>query len=450
MQSTFFNTLIVSGILSSICIKTVNAAQYLNDEMLAPESAEEANMAMGAIADDKEIPSRQSIFNLDFSEASPFWRDSESSLNFRLYDFDRDSKNANSREAIALGTEISFNSGKWRDRLSINTTWHISSPIDAPHNLGNTGILEPDQSSLSVLSHAYLEYSLGEFTTLSMYRQDFDLPYINRQDSRMIPNTHEGYVVKHSGEVLQIIAGHITKMKKRDSEDFIPMSQVAGANNKKNGTSIAGAQYSFINGFSLGSIVQHTEDLFTTLYSEASYSKSLTKSWGLQLAAQRTDQRSVGREESGNFDTYSWGVRSKLSYQGAILTTAITQTGNNASILRPFGGTPSFTGSMLSKFDSAGEQAWRLGLSQNFSRLGAPGISLAVDYTKGKDIITTGMETPFSEENVIAVTADFRPQQGIFEGFWLRVRYADADRPQDDNDLQDLRIILSFSFSVFN
>jgi len=264
----------------------------------------------------------------------------------------------------------------------------------------------------------------------------------------MIPNTHEGYVVRSSSEQLQFVAGYISKMKKRNSERFISMAEIAGVNGSDTGTSVAAANYSFPSGITAGALVQHTNDLFTTTYTETSFSQSFSENWGMQLAAQHTDQRSSGSEKLGRFQTYSWGLRSKFSYRGAILTAAYTKTGDDAAIRKPYGGTPGYTSSMLFDFDRAGERAWRLGLSQNFAPIGVPGISLAVNYTNGHDALSnTG--SPLRDEDEFDVTVDFRPQQGLLEGLWLRVRYGDGDRGEDTDNRRDLRLILSFNFDVF-
>ena len=447
MQASLKHSSIVLSLLLYLVIDTAYAAEYKLDENLAPESAQETPLALDTLAEDPEAPPRRSVFNADFSDAAPFWRDSESLLDFRVYDFDRDDGSDDLSEAYAIGTELTLTSGKWLDRFSLSGTWHTSNKIDAPRGLGGTGILGPSQSDLSVISRLYLQTELSDSTSLRMYRQEFDLPYLNRQDSRMIPNAHEGYVIRGAGDRLQYIAGHITKMKKRDSEQFEPMAKIAGDTDNDDGTTIAGAQYEFLNNITLGTIVQHTTDLFATTYAETSYSRSLTENWGLQLAAQHTDQRSIGSEKLGSFQTYSWGLRSKLSYRGAILTAGYSETSDDSAIRKPFGGTPGFTSSMLFDFDRAGEKAWRLGLSQNFARLGAPGVSLVVNYTDGHDAMTdTG--SPLRDEKEFDVTLDFRPQQGLFQGMWLRVRYGDGDRGPDADDRGDLRIILSFNFDV--
>jgi len=315
------------------------------------------------------------------------------------------------------------------------------------HGPGDSGLLGPDQSDISVLSRAYVDVDINDEAKLRLYRQSFDLPYLNRQDIRMIPNTHEAYIIESAGERLQYVAGHANKMKQRTSERFVSMGEIAGVEGSNAGTSIAGAQYKFLNDLTVGGIVLHTDDLFTTTYLETSYARSLAEEWDLRLTAQHTDQRSTGSELLGRFQTYSLGLRSQLSFRGAVLTAAYTEIDEDAAIRRPFGGTPGFTSSMIFDFDRAGEKAWRLGLSQNFASFGAPGISLVLNYTDGHDAIASD-GSALKNEDEFDVTLDFRPQRGLFEGLWLRLRWGEGDRGGDGNDKNDLRVIIKFNLDL--
>ena len=423
------------------------AAEYQEVENVAPESAEEAPVGLEKIAKALEWRPRHEFFRGALAKASPFWRDSSLDLGVRVYDFRRENGIESIAEAFAAGTELTFRSGKWRDRFSTVVSWHTSSAIDAPEGLGGTGLLAPDQSDLSVISRAYLQYDFGLTTSLRLYRQDFNMPYINRQDSRMIPNTFEAYVLTHPGERLIWLFGQVTKMKKRDSEDFVPMAEVAGVPGDNAGTTVAGARYQLANDTSLGAVVQHTSDLFTTAYTEVVYRRTLTELWGVQLGAQVTNQWSTGDEQLGDFSTYTWGLRGKVSFRGAILTAAYTNTGS-AAIRKPFGGTPGFTSSMLSDFDRANEEAYRIGLSQNFAKYGLPGMSLIVKYTKGLNAEADD-GTLLPDSDVIAVTADFRPPEGFLKGLWLRVRYAEGDLGSPTADRREVRVILNYSLAAW-
>ncbi len=422
-------------------------SEYQQLENIAPESAEELSVGLEVSDRPLEQLPRLELLRDVLAKRSPFWRDSSLDLGIRVYDFQRESGVEPIADAIAAGTDLTFQSGKWHERLSLAVSWHTSSGIDAPADRGGTGLLGPDQSDLSVISRAFLQYDFTESTVMRLYRQDFNIPYINRQDSRMIPNTFEAYEVQHLGKQFRWIFGHIAKMKERDSEEFVPMGEIAGAPGDNSGTTIAGARYMFANEASLGAIVQHTNDLFTTAYSEWTNKRTLSEDWGLQGAVQITSQWSNGREKIGDFNTYSWGLRGALSFRGAVLTAAYTNTGD-FEIQKPFGGTPGFTSSMIFDFDRANEDAYRIGLSQNFAKYGLPGTSLIVRYTKGRNAVSND-GAPLADSDEIAITADFRPQEGLFEGVWLRVRYAEADRGSPEADRRDLRLILNYSVAAF-
>ena len=102
---------------------------------------------------------------------------------------------------------------------------------------------------------------------------------------------------------------------------------------------------------------------------------------------------------------------------------------------------------MLFDFDRAHEEAFRIGLSQNLAKYGLPGIGLIVNYTKGRNAKTDG-GVPLPDEDVISVTADFRPEKGFFKGLWLRVRYAEGDRGSPAANRRDVRVILNYSLGA--
>ena len=421
-------------------------AEFQRVEEIAPESAVDAPSGVDVM---EKVPRKRPLRTfviMALDDAPPFWRDSSFKLGVRGYVFDRENGIETIAEATALGTELAFESGTWRDRVSTVISWHTSTGFDAPETRGGTGLLGPDQSDLSVISRAYLQIEAGSTASVRLYRQDFNMPYINRQDSRMIPNTHEAYVLRYPGDPFQWIAGHVTKIKKRDSEEFVPMGEAAGIEGSNEGTSVLGGRLTLAQDTTVAALVQHTDDLFTTGFSEITFRRTLTEDWGIQLGGQYTHQGSVGDELVGSFDTYTWGLRSKISFRGAVLTAAYTRTGDE-EIRKPFGGTPGFTSSMLYDFDRRREEAYRLGLSFNFARFGRPGIGIIADYTMGRNAESpAGEALPDADE--IAITADFRPESGIFEGLWLRVRYADGDRGSPLANRQEVRVILNYTFGL--
>jgi len=422
-----------------------HAAEYHVDENVAPKSAEDVFSPMRDSIRERPAPIR-GVLGKRLENAPPFWRDATGRLRFRLYELERRDGDSMVAEAIAGGTEWELTTGSWNDRLSLSASWYTSFEIDAPEAGDGTSLLGPGQSDLSVIGKAYAEIDFGKFIA-RLYRQDFDLPFLNRQDSRMIPNTHEGYVVGRTGPKVSFSTGYITKMKGRDDENFVPMAKVAGVDDDDGGTQVAGLKYGFTDTIDLGGILLRTPDVFQTAYAEGSWRRSLSERWSAQLGIQYTDQRSIGDEKLGDFQTRSFGVRSTLSYRGTVASAVYTSTDEGAGIRKPYGGSPSFNSLMLFDFDRAGEKAWGMRLSQDFERFGLPGFGLQVNYTRGRHGRNADGDS-LRDEREIDFTADFRPSEGRFKGFWLRLRYARGDRGASADDRRDVRLILNYEISL--
>ncbi len=423
------------------------AVEYQQDERVAADSAEEAGVGLEAIDAAPETRPSRTLLRDQFTDLPPFWRDSEMDFKIRAFDLDREDSQITTREAFAVGSELTFRSGKLAERLSAVVSWHTSIGINAPADRGQTGLLAPDQSDLSVLSRAHLQFELSDSLSLRAYRQDFSMPYINRQDSRMIPNTFEAYMLRLAGERLQWIAGQVTRMKRRDSERFVAMGEIAGAPGSDAGTTVLGARYIPHESLTVGAVVQSTRNLFTTTYSEISWKRTLNENWGLQAAGQYTYQSSTGDELLGDFSTEHWGLRGVVSYRGAVLTTAYSRTGD-AEIRKPFGGTPAFTSSMLYDFDRANESAFRFGISQNLARIGLEGTNVKFDLTRGSDA-RSDADSPLPDHQELALTLDFRPDRGLFRGAWIRVRYSHGNRDTPADDRRELRLILNYNVEAW-
>ncbi|MDJ0941571.1 MAG: OprD family outer membrane porin [Woeseiaceae bacterium] len=431
-------------VVFAFCAEVGNAGEYGRAENVAPESAEDVQLGLDELDEELELPA-YTLAEDGFGREYPFWADSQLSLNVRAFDFDRVTGLGPLEQVFEVGTELAFESGKFDERWSVGASWHTSSVLNDRIDEKQPGAPEP--ADISVLSRTWLRYDFPNNWLLSLYRQDFNLPYLNRLDIRMIPNTHEGYVVKHLGDDFEFIAGHIAKFKRRDSDRFVPMGEAAGVAGDKSGTEILGARGNVTPLVNVGGIVLHTQDLFTTAYAELSFKQSFDEAWAIQLAAQGTRQFSNGDERIGNFDTNFWGARIALSYKGTVLKLARTGTGRGGDIQRPFGGSPAFTSSMIFDFDRAGEQARRIGLSQNFADFDLPAVSFVATYTDGRGAIAPD-GTAFPDSKEIAFTADYQPQRGPLKGLWLRVRWADADRGSPAADRKDLRIIINYSLNM--
>ena len=93
---------------------------------------------------------------------------------------------------------------------------------------------------------------------------------------------------------------------------------------------------------------------------------------------------------------------------------------------------------MLSNFVSAGENAYLIGLSYNFGRIGLTGVTGFANYVYGA--LPAG-----GWQHEVNGTIDYRVQKGPLKNVWLRLRYASleaSNRPPS----QDFRVILNYSY----
>ena len=432
------------------CLFTVNSnvgaqtAEYLTNETTAAESVTELETSLTQIISPERLE-RAGRWRLP--EAGPFLNDSQTSFKFRGYDFERtDGFGTTLSQASTIGGELRLESGQWKDKLSVAASWYTSQGVNTPENLDGTGLLGPGQSDISVIGRAFVRVDVGGFRA-RFYRQDFMMPYINRQDIRMVPITHEAYGFAWVGEKLSYLGGHVTKIKRRTSEEFIPMAQAAGVAGGTAGTTIAGLRYETA-GLEFGGLIAYTHDAFNIAYGEANWAHTISDNLAVTLSAQYTDQRSVGQQDLGDFSTQTRGVRFGGSFRNASFTLAYSETDEAAAIRSPFGGPPSFNSMMILDFDRAGEESRRISLSYHFGRVGLPGLSVQTNFGRGRNAIDAITGLPLSDDEEDDVTIDYRPQQGKLEGLWIRLRTADVSRMDPASDRSDVRLIINYDFAM--
>ena len=377
----------------------------------------------------------------------PLLREATIEINFRAYRFDRETVNDRRDYANALGGEIFVETREFLDIAQIGLSYYSSNLVGDSQNPGLTGLVEPNGDDLNVLGQAYLLLGGANGWQASLYRRGTNVPYLDTEDSRMIPRTHETYFILHGDERGTLGFGHFTRTKSKTSERFIPMSEAAGAFDTDRGVSIVGAKYNVLDDATIGVFNQYGWDTFNTLYAEANWSSYFARSRGTQVGLQYTDQRSVGDELVGDFRTWHAGIKASNSVKSAMLTLAYTQVGDNASIRFPWGGFPSYNWGMLEDFNRPGERAWRLGLSLNGSAWGYHAWSGFVNFSHGYDAIIPSSGAAAPDVTEAAATIDYKPEWGRLEGLWVRFRAGRAEF-NDGSDVSNVRLILNYSLPI--
>ena len=76
--------------------------------------------------------------------------------------------------------------------------------------------------------------------------------------------------------------GYIDKIKLRNSDRFIPMSEAAGVTDVNRGVYVGGGRVSY-KGFTFGAIDYYSSDIINIFYTESNYKFALTDKLGLLL-----------------------------------------------------------------------------------------------------------------------------------------------------------------------
>ena len=424
------------------------AAEYVEVERTAPTSASEVGSRLQDVLVPRSLDDR--IVFKRFRDwkvrQHPFTRDSSLQFKARAYELETDLGDGGS-PSTAMGGNLAYRSGEWRDLVSFSATWYGSFSLRSREDFDLSGLLRTDGEDLSVLGQAYVELKRAN-TGARIYRQSLNIPYINRNDSRMIPNTFEAYMLGRQNTAFQYAVGHVTKVKLRNSDRFVPMAEAAGAEGARGGTTVLGAYLSLLDDqLDVGAVTQHTKDVFNTSYAELNWTAHVSEKLEYKLTGQYTLQQDIGSALLGPISTSAWGVRGVTSYKNLVLSLAFTETGDSAQIRSPFGGRPSFSSLMIRNFQRAGERATVLGISYNFAALGLPSLGASANFAWGNGARDQeGIRQPESRE--ADLTVDYRPASGTLNGLWLRLRYAVVY----ENDLgkvgDQIRLILNYDLPV--
>ncbi len=425
--------------------------EYIVNEQPVPASVQDERTPLEeAYPVEVPLPSAFPELKKRLETAAPFWRDTQLRVHPRVYYFDRQRETSNDSVALAYGGWVDYGSGWWRDRLKANAAVYTTQKAYGPNDKDGTLLLKEGQEGFTVLGEANLELKLSEDISAALYRQSLNLPYLNRNDSRMVPNTFEAYtLVKRPVEHWAFLISQVRQIKLRNRDDFISMSEAGGIDGRDEPLTAAAVRYDFTEDINIGATNQYAWEFFNNVYAEANAAWGFSADWALRLGAQYTDQRSVGDEIGGNFDTFVYGGKIAASYRSATLTLAFTSTDDGARIRNPYGGYPGYLSLMIASFNRADEDGWLVGLSYDFARIGVPGLSSFINFAQGDTPDSGPNASPDQRE--LDITVDYRFESGMLERLWLRARAAFLDQEDDvpgASDVDDIRFIINYDVPI--
>src|SRR5262245_60303350 len=367
------------------------------------------------------------------SSLPPFIKDTDFKVHFRSYYFNRTQPSDTVNEAWAGGGWVGYRSGWLLDTFAMGATLYGSAPLYTPPDRDGTLLLRPGQNGYYVAGEAWGALRYQDYALLKGYRQLVDQTYINPQDNRMTPNTFEGVTLGGKVAWAQYLTGFLWKIKPRNSDEFISMSQQAGApEGQDDGVGLFGVRLTPLEGLRIDMSNQYGVNTFNTFYAEADYLRPLTEAWKLRLGVQFTDQRAVGdallpkADGRAYWATQAGGGRLQVIYRDLTLTGAFSIVGAGNTVQNPWGSYPGYLSMIELDFDQANQKSALIGAAYDFKAL-IKGLSANTNLVWGWDAInpSNGKNAPNQAE--YDFTVDYRPafQEPFFlKGLWFRFRSA--------------------------
>ena len=402
-------------------------------------------------------------------------KDTKFELNFRTFYFDRSDFSGAEKQAWAIGGWLGAKTGYFFNHIAFGATVYTSNPIYAPDDRDGTGLLAPGQNGYTVLGELYADVQIMKGLNINVGAKGYDTPFINRNDTRMTPNTFEAIVLQgryelgtSSGDAgmpaddiglskdgkevavptptpAQDVAaikyglGYFDKIKAQNDSEFVSMAEDAGANANR-GVWAAGAIYEK-GKFNIGAIDYYSEDIINIAYAQTGFELPLATDWKLRFAGQYVDQGSVGENllQGQSFSGHQFGVKVELPIRNALFTAAFTQAWGNANLQNPWSGYPGYTSVQVQDFNRAGEGAFLFRVGYDFPWVkGLNAYALAV-FGTDPDSATQYRQNEFD------FNLQWAPPKGVLEGLSVRLRYAVVQQFGGNVDnLTDFRAICNY------
>src|SRR2546428_11783593 len=171
------------------------------------------------------LPLKEKVHALE----TPFLRDTDLKLHLRLFYLNREKPDDSENEALAFGGWVGYKSGWLLDTFAMGATLYGSAPLYTPTDKDGTLLLKSGQNGYYVPGAAWGALRYQDYAIPKGYRQQVDQGHINPQDNRMTPITFQGVTLGRKVGWGQYLSGFLWKIKQRNSDEFVSMSQQAGA-----------------------------------------------------------------------------------------------------------------------------------------------------------------------------------------------------------------------------
>src|SRR5438045_199927 len=329
---------------SDLSLAVTQVAPALAVEQVAPTDSALTSVEQGQTPLDESFDFRQ--WRLEKRRQA--LKDTKFEFNLRTFYLDRSDFSGAEKQAWAIGGWVGVKTGYFLDHIAFGATVYTSNPIYAPDDRDGTLLLAPGQNGYTVLGEFYAELRIVKDVGITVGAKGYDTPFINRNDTRMTPNTFEAIVLQGRTELgksssdddvtadgiglskdgkevavptptpAQDVAaikyglGYFDKIKERNDSEFVSMAIDAGAPVER-GVWAAGAVYEK-GKFNIGAIDYYSQDIINIAYAQTGFELPLATDWRLRFAGQYVEQGSVGDNElqGHSFSGHQFGIKVEL------------------------------------------------------------------------------------------------------------------------------------------
>jgi len=356
----------------------------------------------------------------------------------------------NVKESLAVGGYLKYETPWLADHFGAGAAGYFSEPVTETFNQkrrGGTGMLSSRNNGVQALGEAYLKarYAGSE---ARVWRQRIDTPFINANDGRMLAQTFEAYgFTSRDVEDLEFSLFWVDKEKARDTELFVPMTEMAGLKGTNGGVLMTGADWQAAEKLPLRFWNYYAPNLDNTFFTQAKYTFGDPKDLALELTFQGVDQRSVGDQRNGRYDGAEAGLQGVLKVDGFDFYLGASQVDGSKSIRNSWSDYPFFNYMMAYSFNRAGERAALVGVGYDFSRVGFDGFKANVKAGFGSAPDSGPHATYDRSEYDLNMTYAF---DGALKGWSIlnRWSYQDEDESMGGHDGFQVRLRLEYNFQL--
>ena len=377
--------------------------------------------------------------------------DSEVTLHFRSYYFDRQNPGDVVNAAWAAGGWVGYHSGWIFDRLRFGVVAYTSQKLWGPPDKGGSDLLAPGQEGYSVIGESYVSLKLAD-QVLTGGRFLVNQPEINTTDNRMTPITYSGGNLAGKVAGLDYIVAYLNATKPKTSENFINFVAAANIDSPASEplwlAGVSGAPSPDLD-WRLSSY--YVPNVLNSNYADLRWRTALPADYRLQLGAQAMVQRGVGQQllTGSSFSTWSGGLKADLMRGGATASLAYQQTGRDSAYQTPYSGWAGYTYMIIKSFNQAGQKAWLLGGNYDFAAQGLPGLALNAAIVYGWDAINAANGAAQPNWTEYDLTLDYRFSDKRWpewaRPFWIRARAAHVDM-RSAGDIDDYRLVVNYEW----